>query len=222
MVVDDLVLDMRAVGEMQAVRQFDSAFGGVAETAFSLFLLAVVFLGAAVLVRVRRLELSSAMRLSVVDAALVFSMLLVVHLVCVPQPDVSRTRLRLMPGTDLGVAVHAAPGDLGPWLQLLGNLLLLLPLGALLPLRVLPLRTCGHVALAVLAVTCVIELFQYLFLAGRVVSADDVLLNTAGGLLGAFLTSRWWHEFRRPPRFRGERPLRREIRSFRPSAEISS
>ena len=187
---------------MRAVRQFDSAFGGVAETAFFLFLLAVVFCGAAVLVRIRKLEFSSALRLSVVDAALVFSVLLVVHLVCVPQPDVSLNRLRLMPGTDLGVAVHAEPGDLRPWLQLLGNLLLLLPLGALLPMRIVPLGTCLRVVLAVFAVTCAIELFQYSLLTGRVVSADDVVLNTAGGLIGAILTRKWWSDFRRPPRFR--------------------
>ncbi|CAM01030.1 hypothetical protein SACE_1712 [Saccharopolyspora erythraea NRRL 2338] len=106
--------------------------------------------------------------------------------------------VRLVPGTDLGVAVHAEPGDIAPWLQLLGNLLLLLPLGALLPLRLAAVDSCAKAALVVLATTCCIELVQYAVLTGRVVSADDVLLNTAGGLAGALLSRRWWADFRVP------------------------
>ncbi|QUH05923.1 VanZ family protein [Saccharopolyspora erythraea] len=128
---------------------------------------------------------------------------------------VAENAVRLVPGTDLGVAVQAAPGDIEPWLQLLGNLLLLLPLGALLPLRLAAVDTCAKAALVVLAATCCIELVQYALLTGRVVSADDVLLNTAGGLAGALLSRRWWADFR-VPRLRQAAARARAAAALRP------
>ncbi|WP_235987357.1 VanZ family protein [Halosaccharopolyspora lacisalsi] len=135
-----------------------------------------------------------AVKLSAVDAALAFSSVAVFRLVSTPRnsPD----EVRLVPGTDLGVAIHAAPGNIWPWLQLLGNVLLLWPLGALLPLRVPRFAGLTRIVTAAVATTCLIELFQFTAVPGRVVSTDDVLLNTAGALLGAVCSRKWWDDFR--------------------------
>ena len=81
--------------------------------------------------------------------------------------------------------------------DLLGNLLLLAPFGALAPVRFAGFGGWGRVLAGALAVTCGIEFLQYTVLTGRVVSADDVLLNTAGAVLGAVLTRPWWGELPR-------------------------
>ncbi len=154
-----------------------------------------------------------ALRISVVDAVLTYSSALVVYLVLAPQPAVSSSRVRLTPGTDLGVALQATPGDVGPWIQLFGNLVLLLPLGALLPLRMCWFGGLGKVVLAGLAVTCAIELAQLTVVGGRVVSADDVLLNTTGALIGGLCSRRWWEQFQsfaRPPWVQWWRGVRAE------------
>jgi hypothetical protein len=185
------------------VRQFLAAFGGLFPTAAFLLPWVVAAFAASVVVRTSWLSIASALRISVVDAALAYSTLLIVHLVSVPQPDVPTNRVRLVPGTDLGVAVHAAPGDIAPWLQLLGNLLLLFPLGALVPLRVSWFEGFRRVVIMALLVTGVIELTQFALLSGRVVSTDDIVLNTAGALVGSMFSRKWWDDFRRLARRAG-------------------
>ncbi|MBB4938212.1 glycopeptide antibiotics resistance protein [Streptosporangium album] len=37
-----------------------------------------------------------------------------------------------------------------------------------------------------------VELLQYALRLGRVSSVDDVLINTAGAVLAALITRRWW------------------------------
>ena len=114
------------------------------------------------------------------------------HLVAAPQPGRPGGAVRLVPGTDLGVALQAAPGDLLPWLQLVGNLLLLAPFGALVPVRLAAFASWSRIASGALLLTCGIEFLQWTVLTGRVVSADDVLLNATGALLGALLSRPWW------------------------------
>ncbi|QFU94411.1 VanZ like family protein [Amycolatopsis sp. YIM 10] len=113
-------------------------------------------------------------------------------LVAMPIPGASGSTLQLAPGTDLDLAL-SGQGSL--W-QIAGNLVLLLPLGALLPLRVAALRTIPRVTVAALSVSLLVETMQFVIQAGRVTSADDVLLNTAGATIGAALTRNWWP---RPP-----------------------
>lgn len=187
-------------GVRETVRQLITAYGGLIQAAALLFPLVVAGAVVAMILRNRWLRPASALRISAVDAGLVYSGLVVVHLVSAPQPYVSANQVRLVPGNDLLVAVHAQPGDVLPWLQLVGNMLLLFPLGALLPLRVPWFDRSVRIALAALLTTGAIESTQFLFLTGRVVSADDVLLNTMGALLGAMATSRWWEVFREPAR----------------------
>jgi hypothetical protein len=68
----------------------------------------------------------------------------------------------------------------------LANALMFVPLGLLL---VLASRqpSLGHVALACLVLSLLIEAAQYAMNAGRTVDVDDVLFNTLGGVLGCFL-----------------------------------
>ncbi|WAM00451.1 VanZ family protein [Streptomyces sp. Je 1-369] len=93
--------------------------------------------------------------------------------------------------------------------QLGGNILLGVPFGVLLPV-VLP-RTRGfvRVGLATAVTMVLVELAQGAFVTGRTFDIDDVILNTAGALLGYLVLGRrlgraihprrrhWWHRFTR-------------------------
>jgi hypothetical protein len=76
--------------------------------------------------------------------------------------------------------------------QVGGNLLVLAAFGAFLPMRFAALARLGRMAVASAAASVTMELLQYVLNLGRVTSVDDVLMNTAGGVLGAMLTRRWW------------------------------
>ncbi|AXB46499.1 VanZ family protein [Amycolatopsis albispora] len=136
------------------------------------------------------------------DAAITLIATLAFVLVAMPIPGASGSALHLAPGADLDLALSGH----GSYWQLAGNLVLLLPLGALLPLRVDALRTVPRVAVAALSVSLLVETMQFVIQSGRVTSADDVLLNTAGATIGAALTRNWWP---RPPVI--PRQLRREL-----------
>ena len=122
------------------------------------------------------------------DCAVVLLAFLVFCLVIMPVGDSSDSTLDLVPGADIA----AAFADDGSLWQVIGNLLLLCPLGALLPLRVRRLRALLRVALAAMIASVLVEGTQYLIHDGRVTSTDDVLLNTAGATLGAALSRRGW------------------------------
>jgi hypothetical protein len=82
-------------------------------------------------------------------------------------------------------------GDLGSVaVQLVGNLAVFAAFGAAAPVR-WPLRLPTIAALAA-AGSATVEIAQYLLDMGRVASVDDVLLNTAGAVLAALATRRWW------------------------------
>jgi len=74
--------------------------------------------------------------------------------------------------------------------QLIGNLLLLAPIGFLLPIVVPRLRWRG-VLLWCLALTVGIEITQWLMNAGRQADIDDVWLNVAGAAAGLQLQRRY-------------------------------
>jgi glycopeptide antibiotics resistance protein len=70
----------------------------------------------------------------------------------------------------------------GVW-QLIGNLLLLAPMGVLLPAAVPGARTSVVIGLA-LVLACGIELVQWWLPTGRMADIDDVWLNTLGSVVG--------------------------------------
>jgi glycopeptide antibiotics resistance protein len=79
--------------------------------------------------------------------------------------------------------------------QVIGNLLAFAALGFVLPIR---FRLAdakwvpGVVALVVAGVSLLVEVLQFTLQLGRVSSVDDILLNTAGAVLAAFASVRWW------------------------------
>ncbi|GAA0491106.1 VanZ family protein [Streptomyces sp. NPDC046215] len=96
--------------------------------------------------------------------------------------------------------------------QLGGNLALGVPFGVLLPVLVPRARGLLRVAAVTALVMLLVELVQGALITGRAFDIDDVLLNTAGALLGYLLIGRrlgravhprrrhWWHRFTgRPP-----------------------
>src|SRR4051812_35756270 len=131
--------------------------------------------------RRRRLPARYATATAGVDSAVCLVAFLVFCLVTMPVGDSADSTLDLVPGADI-ISAFSSDGSL--W-QVIGNVLLLCPLGALLPLRMRRLRTLLGIALAALIASLLVEGTQYLIHTGRVTSTDDVLLNTAGATLGA-------------------------------------
>ncbi|WP_411072308.1 VanZ family protein [Streptomyces sp. cmx-4-25] len=74
--------------------------------------------------------------------------------------------------------------------NLIGNVLLLVPFGAAAAFLWAGRRRVLKTALAGAAFSLIVEVAQYALSLGRVSSVDDVLLNTAGAALGAFLVRR--------------------------------
>ena len=71
---------------------------------------------------------------------------------------------------------------------LVGNVMLYVPIGLLVALRV-PRWTLGQIAIGAAAASAVIETLQYILPSGRVASVDDLILNVAGATLGALLAA---------------------------------
>ncbi|GAA4539032.1 VanZ family protein [Amycolatopsis samaneae] len=122
------------------------------------------------------------------DVTLCVLGVLVLRLATMQVGDSHESILDLVPGADLAGTFTSGSAF---W-QTTGNLLLLGPLGALLPLRVPALRSLLRVLCAAMATSTAIEGAQYLIQVGRVTSTDDVILNTVGATLGAALTRRAW------------------------------
>jgi VanZ like protein len=131
-------------------------------------------------------------RTAVVTAAIDVTILLIAGLalclVLMPVAGARTSVLHLVPGTDIRTAL----GDDGSFWQVGGNLLMLSPLGALLPMRTPSLRSLLRITVAALIVSMLVEAVQYLIHAGRVTATDDVLLNTLGATVGATASRKWW------------------------------
>jgi hypothetical protein len=78
--------------------------------------------------------------------------------------------------------------------QIGGNLLVFLALGAFAPLRWPALAGPARLFALGAAGSAVVEILQYALDLGRVSSVDDVLLNAAGAALGGLLTRHWWKQ----------------------------
>lgn len=155
---------------------------------------------------------------SVLDAALGYSALCVAFLVFTPQRGTA-SRLHLELGEDVRTALAAGTTECTPWLQLAGNLLLLAPLGALVPRRISWFNSTARIAAGGLLLAGFIELVQFLLVPGRVSSVDDIVLNALGAVLGGL--------FARSPRRvvlsrRSAVPTAPAVESARPGWEVSA
>ncbi|WP_406631606.1 VanZ family protein [Amycolatopsis sp. WGS_07] len=139
--------------------------------------------------RSRRVPALAAAFTAALDTVILLWGGLVAVLVMAPAGDGVGRTVHLVPGQDI-----AELGDGGGW-QIAGNLVLLAPLAALVPLRVPWLRSIARVAAAAALVSIGIEAVQYLVHAGRVSATDDVLLNTLGATASAGLTRGLWRAF---------------------------
>jgi glycopeptide antibiotics resistance protein len=87
------------------------------------------------------------------------------------------------------IAIWVANPDSGFWIrQMVGNLLLLLPVGLLGPVALPWLDRWWRVLLAAFALSLAIELAQ-LWIPDRAADVDDLLLNIAGAALGYAMLS---------------------------------
>jgi glycopeptide antibiotics resistance protein len=71
--------------------------------------------------------------------------------------------------------------------QLLGNIVLFVPLGWLLPMTWPSLRSPLRIVAVGAACSAAIELSQLLVIVGRSPSVDDIILNILGALIGAVM-----------------------------------
>ncbi|MEV7546595.1 VanZ family protein [Streptomyces sp. NPDC089915] len=119
------------------------------------------------------------------------------------------------PGASIGPYLDGASVR-EAFVQLGGNALLGVPFGVLLPVLLPQARGLLRVAVVTAVVMTLVELIQGALVAGRAFDVDDVILNTAGALLGYLLLGRrmgravhprrrhWWHRLTR----RGGSPVR--------------
>jgi hypothetical protein len=98
--------------------------------------------------------------------------------------------VNLVPFRDLEWLGSSSPSTVS--VQVGGNLLVFFALGALLPVRSVRFAGAGRVALVAAAASVTVEALQYGLRLGRFSSVDDVLINTAGAVLAALVTRRWW------------------------------
>ncbi|WP_217370071.1 VanZ family protein [Nonomuraea antri] len=96
----------------------------------------------------------------------------------------------LVPFQEL-LALADSPFDV-LFVQVGGNLLVFAALGALLPVRTAALASVARVAAVAAACSILVETLQHVLRLGRVSSIDDVIVNTAGAVLAALVTRRWW------------------------------
>jgi hypothetical protein len=133
-----------------------------------------------------------ALRRSLAEALVVAGTLPWVWMVLTPVPG--EREVVLVPLRDLVALLGERPATV--IVQVGGNLLVLAAFGAFLPVRFSALARLRRVAAVSATVSVTIELLQYVLHLGRVTSVDDVLVNTAGAVIGAVLTRPWWA----PPR----------------------
>ncbi|BEL05294.1 hypothetical protein Q0Z83_034850 [Actinoplanes sichuanensis] len=106
----------------------------------------------------------------------------------------------LLPGDEGGVSLVPlrdlvtvlAAGPLTIAVQIVGNLLVFASLGFFGPIRFAALASLPRVLTVAAAGSALVEVAQYGLQLDRVTSVDDVLLNTAGAVLAALASRRWW------------------------------
>ncbi|MEV7008312.1 VanZ family protein [Streptosporangium sp. NPDC051022] len=128
------------------------------------------------------------LRTAAADVAMAVGTAPWIWMILTPAPVPST--VSLIPFRDLLLLLRGSADTL--FVQVGGNLLVFAALGALLPVRSARFASFTRVAGVAAAASCTVELLQYGLRLGRVSSVDDVLINTAGAVLAAAVTRRWW------------------------------
>ena len=120
----------------------------------------------------------------------------------IPYADQLRMRLNLIPFRTLRLQLHLLTETDRPWLirhsliNLLGNIVLFIPLGVFLPGLLPRLQKLWKVLLAVAGIIALVEVVQVLTLLGRC-DIDDLILNLAGAAVG-YGAYKWINKKRLP------------------------
>ncbi|MET9683399.1 VanZ family protein [Streptomyces coeruleorubidus] len=169
---------------------FDTFNGVVLMTLVALPLAALV---AWVLARRRRAAgITSAWRISVAEVGMVHGTVPFLWLTMMPGGGAGTVpaRVSLVPLRDL-----ATMGSLG----IAGNLLIFAALGFFAPMRFAALASLPRILALGAGCSVLVETAQYVLRLDRVSSVDDVLVNTAGAVLAALASSRWWRTAAQAP-----------------------
>jgi hypothetical protein len=127
-------------------------------------------------------------------------------------------RLMLAPLADVAEQFSGGPRYIA--IELGGNLAVFAVLGFFLPLRY-RIGLWPVIAIAGLA-SASIETAQYVLDLHRVTSIDDVIINTAGAVLGALASRHWWRRRRSAPLATGTQGSAVVSSSERPQSTSSS
>ena len=138
--------------------------------------------------RLVRQSPSRAFGITARDGALVLAVavILVLTLLSPVDSDELQPSIRLIPFQDLGEALNGVRNLGRAIAELIGNVLIFVPLGMALRWR-FPLVGVIQATGITLAFSICIELMQALMGNGRWPETTDVIMNTAGGLIGAAL-----------------------------------
>lgn len=169
---------------------FDTFNGVVLITVVTLPLAALV---AWALARRRRAAgVTSAWRMSLAEVGMVYGTVPFVWMVMMPGSGAGLVpgRVSLVPLRDL-----LTMGPLG----IVANLLVFAALGFFAPLRFAALASLPRILAFGAGCSILVETAQYVLRLDRVSSVDDVLVNTAGVVLAALASRRWWRTRTQPP-----------------------
>jgi glycopeptide antibiotics resistance protein len=121
------------------------------------------------------------------SAILVAYALALAYITLWPTAAVGESSFRWVPLVEIWRIVTNAGGAYADIGQVAGNIALFVPLGWLLPMVSRRLRRPLRPVVVGAACSALIELSQLLVVTGRSPASDDVLLNTAGALVGSIM-----------------------------------
>jgi hypothetical protein len=132
-------------------------------------------------------EARSAAVESLVDVAAGASIAFVLVLTFAPTGQYQARQVHLLPISDL-FQTAASRGVLDALAQSGGNVALFVPVGLLVPLRWPRLDHWRNAVAAAALFSAAIEVVQFVAGSGHTTSADDVMMNTLGGVVGLALS----------------------------------
>jgi hypothetical protein len=188
LVVAGAVIRMRRMVLMSAPRCLAGRWHGCYDTDNGVVLMTLVGLPLAVLAVCALAGLrrsADAWRNSLAEVGMFYGTVPFVWLTMMPGLNAGAVtgRVSLVPLRDL-----VTMGTLG----IVGNLLVFAALGFFAPMRFAALASLPRIVALGAACSVLVETAQYVLRLDRVSSVDDVLVNTAGVVLAALASRRWW------------------------------